>query len=331
MAESRRLTMAEAVREAMTLEMRRDPRVFLVGEDIGKIGGAFGVTGKMIEEFGPERMLNTPISETAITGIGVGSAAAGFRPIVEIMFNDFIGVAMDEIVNQAAKMRYMFGGKVSVPMVIRTACGAGVRGGGQHSQSLEAWVAHIPGLKVVYPSNSYDAKGLLISSIRDDNPVIFMEHKALYSTSSECPEGDYTVPLSQGKYIRQGDDVTIVAWGMMVNRSEKAASELEKSGISVDLIDVRTIIPLDINAILDSVKKTGRLVIVQEAYRTAGFAAEIAAIVSEEIFPDLKGPVIRVTGPDTTVPLSPILEDEYIPDPEKIKNAVIKLTKNKNL
>ncbi len=288
MTGKRNLTMAEAVREAMTLEMRRDPKVFLAGEDIGVIGGAFGVTGKMIEEFGPERMLNTPISETAIAGIGVGAAAAGYRPIVEIMFADFIGIAMDEIANQAAKMRYMFGGKAKVPMVLRAACGAGVSGAGQHSQSLEAWVAHIPGLKVVMPSNSYDAKGLLISAVRDDNPVIFFEHKVIYGMSSECPEGDYTVPLGQANLVRSGSDVTVVAWGMMVHKAKQAASDLEKEGISVDLIDIRTIVPLDIKTILDSVKKTGRLVIVQEAYRTGGFAGEIAALVAEEGFSYLK-------------------------------------------
>ena len=211
--EQRKITMSEAIREAMTQEMRRDPKVFLAGEDIGVLGGAFGVTGKMIEEFGPERMLNTPISETAIAGIGVGAAAAGYRPIVEIMFSDFIGIAMDEIANQAAKMRYMFGGKAKIPMVVRTACGAGVRGAGHHSQTLEAWVAHIPGLKVVYPSNAYDAKGLLISSIRDDNPVIFFEHKVIYNMSCHVPEQEYAIPLGKANIVSEGKDLTIVAWG----------------------------------------------------------------------------------------------------------------------
>ena len=327
MAGERKLTMSEAVREAMTLEMRRDPKVFLAGEDIGIIGGAFGVTGKMIEEFGPERMMNTPISETAIAGIGVGAAAAGYRPIVEIMFSDFIGIAMDEIANQAAKMRYMFGGKAKIPMVVRTACGAGVSGAGQHSQTLEAWVTHIPGLKVVYPSNSYDAKGLLISSIRDDNPVIFFEHKFIYGISSDCPEGEYTIPIGQAKLLREGKDATVIAWGLMVHRASKAAANLEKQGINVDVIDVRSLVPLDTAAIIKSVKKTGRVVIVQEAYRTSGFAGEISAIISEEAFSALKGPIIRVTSPNTTIPLSPILENEFLPSPEKIVAAVLKLVK----
>ncbi len=327
MAGERKLTMSEAVREAMTLEMRRDPKVFLAGEDIGIIGGAFGVTGKMIEEFGPERMMNTPISETAIAGIGVGAAAAGYRPIVEIMFSDFIGIAMDEIANQAAKMRYMFGGKAKIPMVVRTACGAGVSGAGQHSQTLEAWVTHIPGLKVVYPSNSYDAKGLLISSIRDDNPVIFFEHKFIYGISSDCPEGEYTIPIGQAKLLREGKDATVIAWGLMVHRAAKAAANLEKQGINVDVIDIRSLVPLDTAAIIKSVKKTGRAVIVQEAYRTSGFAGEISAIISEEAFSSLKGPIIRVTSPNTTIPLSPILENEFLPSPEKIEAAVLKLVK----
>ena len=327
MAEGRKLTMAEAIREAMTIEMRKDPKVFLAGEDIGIIGGAFGVVGNMIEEFGPERMLNTPISETAIAGIGVGAAAAGYRPIVEIMFVDFMGIAMDEIANQAAKMRYMFGGKAKVPMVVRTACGAGVRGAGQHSQSLEAWVAHIPGLKVVMPSNARDAKGLLLTSIRDDNPVIFLEHKVIYGMSGECPEGEYTIPLGEAKIIREGSDATIVAWGLMVHKADQAAADLEKEGITVDLVDIRSLVPLDKETIINSVKKTGRLVIVQEAYRTGGFAGEISAIVAEEAFQYLKGPVIRITAPDTTIPLSPILEDEFIPGPEKIKAAINTLVK----
>ena len=327
MGGERKITMSEAIREAMSLEMRRDPKVFLAGEDIGVLGGAFGVTGKMIEEFGPERMLMTPISETAIAGIGVGAAVAGYRPIVEIMFGDFMGIAMDEIVNQAAKMRYMFGGKAKVPMVMRTACGAGVRGGGQHSQSLESWVTHIPGLKVVYPSNAHDAKGLLISSIRDDNPVIFFEHKSIYGISSECPEGEYTIPLGHAKLVREGEDATLIVWGLMVHKALKAAETLEKQGIGVDIIDLRSLVPLDAAAILKSVKKTGRVVIVQEACRTSGFAGEISAIITEEAFASLKGPVTRVTAPDTTVPFSPALEDEYIPSPEKIVSAVLKLIK----
>lgn len=274
MKAKRQITMAEAIREAMSQEMRKDPKVFLAGEDIGVLGGAFGVTGTMIEEFGPERILNTPISETAIAGIGVGAAAAGFRPVVEIMFADFIGIALDEIGNQAAKMRYMFGGKAKVPMVVRTAAGAGVRGAGHHSQSLEAWVAHIPGLKVVMPSNAYDAKGLLITSIRDDNPVIFFEHKVIYGMSCEVPEEEYAIPLGKANLVTEGKDVTIVAWGLMVHKALMAAEELKKTGVTADIIDIRSLVPLDSVSIINSVKKTGKLVIVQEAYRTAGFAGE---------------------------------------------------------
>lgn len=323
----RKIKMAEAIGEAMSQEMRIDNTVFLTGEDVGVLGGIFAVSKGMIEEFGPERVINNPISEAAIAGIGVGAAVSGYRPIIEIMFADFLGIVMDEIVNQAAKMRYMFGGKAKVPMVVRAACGAGLRAAGQHSQSLESWFTHVPGLKVVMPSNSYDAKGLLISSIRDNNPVIFLEHKVLYDRASECPEESFTVPLGEAKVLREGKDATVVAWSFMVEKSIKAAEELEKQGISVDLIDPRTLVPLDKEAILNSVKKTGKLVIVQEDYRTSGFAGEISAIVSEEIFPYLKGPIVRVTGPDTTIPFNPILEDEFIPSPAKIIDAVKKLVK----
>lgn len=319
--------MDEAIREAMVQEMRKDKTVFLAGEDIGALGGAFGVTKGIIEEFGPDRVLNTPISETAIAGIGVGSAIAGYRPVIDMMYADFLGIAMDEIANQAAKMRYMFGGKAKVPMVLRAACGAGTRGAGQHSQSLETWVTHIPGLKVVMPSNSYDAKGLLISSIRDNNPVMFFEHKMLYSARSDCPEEDYSIPLGEAKLLMEGLDATIITWSFMTIRSMQAAVELEKQGISVDLIDIRTLVPLDTKKIIDSVKKTGRLVIVQEAYRTSGFASEISAIVAEEAFPYLKGPIVRVTAPNTTIPSSPILEDNFLPGKEKIIDAVNKLVK----
>ncbi len=324
----RQITISEAIREAMSQEMRKDNTVFLIGEDVGVLGGAFGVSKGMIEEFGPGRIITTPISETAIAGVGTGSAAAGYRPIVEIMYMDFFGICLDEIVNQAAKMRYMFGGQAKVPMVVRTACGAGLCGAGQHSQSLEVWVAHIPGLKVVMPSSAYDAKGLMISAIRDNNPVMFLEHKNLYSTKGECPEEEYSVPIGEAKLVREGSDATIVSWSMMALRAAQAAADLEKQGVSVDLIDIRTIVPLDKKAIIESVKKTGRLVIVQEAYRTCGFAAEISAIVSEEAFSYLKGPIVRVTSPDTTIPLSPILENIYLPDRQKIADAVLKLIKS---
>lgn len=323
----RKIKMAAAIGEAMSQEMRIDKTVFLVGEDVGVLGGIFAVSDGMIQEFGAERVINTPISEAVLAGIGTGAAVSGYRPIIEIMFADFMGIVMDEIVNQAAKMRYMFGGKAKVPMVVRAACGAGLRAAGQHSQCLESWFTHIPGLKVVMPSNSYDAKGLLVSSIRDNNPVIFLEHKVLYDRDSDCSEELYTVPLGEANVIKEGTDVTIIAWAFMVEKSIQAATELEKEGISVELIDPRTLVPLDTKKILNSVKKTGRLVIVQEDYRTSGFAGEISAIVAEDIFNYLKGPIVRVTAPDTTIPFSPILEDEYIPSTEKIVSAVKKLVK----
>ncbi len=325
----RELRMVEAITEAMSQEMRKDQTVFLAGEDIGVLGGAFGATKGMIDEFGPDRILNTPISETAIAGIGVGAAVAGYRPIIEIMYADFIGIAMDEIGNQAAKMRYMFGGKAKVPMVLRTACGAGGRNSGHHSQSMESMVTHIPGLKVVMPSNAKDAKGLMISSIRDNNPVIFFEHKMLYNIKGECPEDAYEIPLGEAKLLKEGNDATIVSWGLMILKSMEAAAELEKEGISLDVIDLRSLVPLDKEKIIDSVKKTGRLVIVQEDYRTNGFGAEVSAIVAEEVFSYLKGPIIRVTSPDTTIPFSPILEDEFIPSKEKIIVAVKNLLKER--
>jgi acetoin:2,6-dichlorophenolindophenol oxidoreductase subunit beta len=325
MADQRKLTIAEAIREAMSIEMRSNPKVFIAGEDIGVLGGAFGVTKGMLSEFGCNRVLNTPISETAIAGMGVGAAAAGYRPIIEIMYNDFFGIAMDEIANQAAKMRYMFGGKAKVPMVLRSACGAGVQGAGHHSQSLEAWVTHIPGLKVVMPSSAYDAKGLMTSSIIDDNPVIFLEHKMLYSLKGNCPEGRYKVPLGKANTTREGKDITIIAWSAMAIRALEAAELLDKKSISAEVIDIRTLVPLDEKTILDSVKRTGKVIIVQEAYRTNGFAAEISAILCEQVFSYLKAPIIRVTAPNTTIPLSPLLENEFMPSSEKIAEAAVKL------
>lgn len=318
----RQITFKEAINEALKSEMRKDSNIFIAGEDIGVLGGAFGVTQGLLDEFGTERVKDTPISETAIVGLGVGAALAGLKPCIEIMYVDFFGVCLDEIANQAAKMRYMFGGKSKVPMVVRTACGAGVRGAAHHSQSLEAWVTHVPGLKVVMPSNSYDAKGLMISSIRDDNPVIFLEHKMLYSIKGDCPEGEYSVPLGKAKIANNGKDITIIAWSLMAYKSLIVAKTLKKEGIDAEVIDIRTLVPLDKEAILNSVKKTGRLVIVQEATRTSGFAGEIAAIVAEEGFSYLKKPIVRVTAPDTCIPSSPLLEDEFMPNEAKIIGAI---------
>ena len=315
----RQLSLAEAIGEAIAMEMRKDPKVFCAGEDIGVLGGAFGATKGLLEEFGPERVKNTPISETAIAGLGVGSAAVGLRPVIEIMYMDFFGVCLDEIANQAAKMRYMFGGKAKIPLVIRAACGAGVRGAAHHSQSLETWVTHVPGLKVIMPSNPYDGKGLLISAIRDDNPVIFLEHKALYSIKGECPSEDYMIPIGEANILKQGKDVTLVAWSLMVNKAISAARILEKEGIDAEVIDIRTLVPLDEKAILSSVEKTKRLVIVQEAVKTSGYGGEIAAIVAEK---GLNVSIKRVTAPDTPIPFCPILEDEFMPNETKIINAV---------
>ena len=318
----RKLTMRAAINEALRQEMRRDPNVYVIGEDVGVFGGCFGVTAGLIDEFGPERVVDTPITESAIVGNALGAAATGLRPVAEIMFMDFVGVTMDQIYNQAAKMRYMFGGKAKIPMVIRAACGAGGSAAAQHSQSLEAWFMHVPGLKVVAPSTAYDAKGLLISSIRDDNPVIFVEHKFIYDLEGEVPEDIYTVPLGKADVKRQGSDVTIIATMAMVHRALEAAEELSKEGISVEVIDPRTLQPLDGETIIESVKKTHKVVIVHEAVKFAGPGAEIAAMIAEEAFDYLDAPIKRVAAPFTPVPFSPVLEQEYIPSKEKIIAAV---------
>ncbi|WP_213697541.1 alpha-ketoacid dehydrogenase subunit beta [Acetomicrobium sp.] len=318
----RKLTMRAAINEALRQEMRRDPNVYVIGEDVGVFGGCFGVTAGLIDEFGPERVVDTPITESAIVGNALGAAATGLRPVAEIMFMDFVGVTMDQIYNQAAKMRYMFGGKAKIPMVIRTACGAGGSAAAQHSQSLEAWFMHVPGLKVVAPSTAYDAKGLLISSIRDDNPVIFVEHKFIYDLEGDVPEDTYTVPLGKADVKRQGSDVTIIATMAMVHKALEAAEELSKEGISVEVIDPRTLQPLDGETIIESVKKTHKVIIVHEAVKFAGPGAEIAAMIAEEAFDYLDAPIKRVAAPFTPVPFSPVLEQEYIPSKEKIIAAV---------
>jgi len=318
----RKLTMRAAINEALRQEMRRDPNVYVIGEDVGVFGGCFGVTAGLIDEFGPKRVIDTPITESAIIGNALGAAATGLRPVAEIMFMDFVGVTMDQIYNQAAKMRYMFGGKAKIPMVIRTACGAGGSAAAQHSQSLEAWFMHVPGLKVVAPSTAYDAKGLLISSIRDDNPVIFVEHKFIYDLEGEVPEDIYTIPLGKADVKRQGSDVTVIATMAMVHKALEAAEELSKEGISVEVIDPRTLQPLDGETIIESVKKTHKVVIVHEAVKFAGPGAEIAAMIAEEAFDYLDAPIKRVAAPFTPVPFSPVLEQEYIPSKEKIIAAV---------
>jgi pyruvate dehydrogenase E1 component beta subunit len=318
----RTLTYAGALNEALRLEMRRDPAIYVAGEDIGQYGGIFGVTKGLLEEFGDKRVRDTPITESAIVGLAVGAAAAGLRPVVELMFVDFIGVAMDQLYNQAAKMKYMFGGKAKLPLVVRTEEGAGMGAAAQHSQCLEAWFMHVPGLKVVIPSTPYDAKGLLISAIRDDNPVVFIEHKMLYGIEGDVPEGAYTIPLGQADVKREGKDVTVVATLAMVHKALNAAKELEKEGVSVEVIDPRTLTPLDEQTILNSVKKTHRLVVVTEEVGHAGSSAEIAARVADKAFDYLDAGIKRVTAPFTPVPFSPPLEAAFIPNEAKIIDAV---------
>jgi len=319
----RAITYQEAIREALSQEMRSNEDVYVMGEDIGVYGGAFGVTNGMLEEFGGERVRITPISEAAITGCAVGSAVTGMRPVLEIQFSDFITIAMDQMVNQAAKLRYMFGGKGKVPMVLRTPYGSGLGFAAQHSQSLEAWMTHIPGLKVIQPSTPYDAKGLLKAAIEDDNPVIFYEHKLLYGTKGEVPEGPYTIELGKGDIKRAGSDVTVVATGVMVSRSLEAAEVLEKEGISIEVIDPRTLVPLDEQLIVDSVKKTGRAVVVHEAVKRSGFGAEIVSVIQEsEAFDYLDAPIQRVAGRCNPMPYNPVLERLTVPQVEDIVAAV---------
>ncbi len=325
----RELTYLEAVREAMQQEMRENEDVFILGEDIGLYGGAFGVTRGMLEEFGPERVRNTPISESGIAGAAVGSALTGMRPILELQFSDFITIAMDQMVNQAAKLRYMYGGKGNVPMVLRTPSGSGTGAAAQHSQSLEAWMTHIPGLKVVQPSSPYDVKGLLKAAIDDPNPVIFYEHKLLYGTKGEVPEEQYSIPLGVADVKREGTDVTIVATAIMVNKALEAAKELEKDGISVEVVDPRTLVPLDTETIIKSVSKTGRLVVVHEAVKRGGYGGEIASMVAEsEAFDYLDAPIKRLGGIESPIPYNPELERMAVPQIPDIVQAV-KETLNK--
>lgn len=318
----RELTFAEALREAHRQEMERDPRVFVMGEDVGLIGGIFAVTRGLRETFGDERLRDTPISEATFLGAGVGAAVAGMRPIVEIQIFDFVTIMMDQIVNQAAKFRYMLGGTPTVPMVIRGPQGGGIRLAAQHSQSLEAWFIHVPGLVVIAPSTPYDAKGLLIAAIRDDNPVIFLEHKVLYAQKGPVPEAPYAIPIGRADVKRVGTDVTVVATQVMVQRALAAAEDLAKEGISVEVIDPRTLAPLDEETILGSVAKTGRLVIAHEAVKRGGFGAEVAALVSEKALDCLDAPIIRVGARHVPMPYNDALERATIPTQQDIAAAV---------
>lgn len=317
------VTIRDALREALREEMQREESVFLVGEDIGRYwGGAFGVTKGLAEEFGDERVRDAPISENAIVGVAVGAAITGMRPVAEIMFGDLTALAVDQICNQAAKIRYMFGGQVSVPCVVRTPFGAGVNVASHHSQSLEAWFMHTPGLHVAVPSTPYDAKGLLKTAVRGNDPVFFVEHKLLYPMKGMIPDEDYTVPFGIAEVKREGKDVTIVATLYMVHKALAAAEQLSKEGVSAEVIDPRTLAPLDKTSIVKSVRKTGRLVIVSEDCRTAGVSAEIAAVVAEEALDYLDAPVTRVAEPDTPIPFSPSMEQFVIPNENSIVQAV---------
>jgi pyruvate dehydrogenase E1 component beta subunit len=319
----RKVTYKNALREALREEMLRDTSVFLLGEDIGKDwGGAFKVTDGLAQEFGEERVRDTPISESAIIGTAVGAAITGMRPVAEIMFGDLTALAMDQIANQAAKIRYMFGGQAKCPLVIRTPFGAGVNIASHHSQSLEAWFMHVPGLHVVMPSTPYDAKGLLKSAIRGSNPVFFCEHKLLYSVEGEIPEEEFTVPIGVGDVKCEGTDVTVVATSLMVHKALNTAKQLANDGVSVEVVDPRSLLPLDKERIVSSVKKTGRLVIVTEDCKTAGVSAELAAVVAEEAIDYLDAPIKRVAEPDTPIPFSPSLESYVIPSEKMIIKAI---------
>lgn len=320
---TRELFYMQAINEALNQEMERDPDIFVAGEDVGRHGGAFAVTAGLHAKYGEQRVVDTPISEAGIIGMAVGSAACGLRPVVEIMFMDFMGIAMDQILNQMAKMKYMFGGKATLPIVVRTTCGAGVRVAAQHSQSLEAILCHIPGLKVVMPSSPYDAKGLLMAAIRDDNPVFFIEHKRLYGQRGDVPEEPYLVPLGVAQVKRPGSDVTIVATSAMVLQALQAADALAEQGIEAEVIDPRTLQPLDMGLILDSVRRTHRAVVAHEAVRFGGIGAEIAAQIAEEAFDYLDAPPQRIGAPFTPVPFSPTLEDAWLPKAQDIVDAVL--------
>lgn len=319
------LSMMEAIREAMTKKMREDPTVFIMGEDVGAFGGCFGVTAGMFDEFGAERVRDTPISEGVIIGCAVGAAATGTRPIAELMFIDFATVGADQLVNQAAKMRYMVGGKIKLPMVVRLPLGAGTRAAAQHSQSLEAWLAHIPGLKVVYPSSPNDAYGLMLKAIEDDNPVIFLEHKLLYGIKGDVDENSKPIEFGKADVKREGKDLTVVATGKMVYEALNAAEELAKEGIDVEVIDPRTLFPFDKETLFNSIEKTNKLIIVTEENKRGSFAGEISAIVAEECFDNLDAPIIRVCSVNSPVPFSPVLEDYYVPNSGDIVKAAKKM------
>ncbi|MEB2276399.1 alpha-ketoacid dehydrogenase subunit beta [Bacillus sp. ILBB4] len=340
---TRKLSMSEAINEAMKLAMRKDENVVLLGEDVAggaeidhlqddeAWGGVLGVTKGLVQEFGRERILDTPISEAAYIGAAMGAAATGLRPVAELMFNDFIGCCLDQVLNQGAKFRYMFGGKAEVPVTIRTTHGAGFRAAAQHSQSLYALFTSIPGIKVVVPSNPYDAKGLLLAAIEDNDPVIFFEDKTLYNMKGEVPEGYYTIPLGKADVKREGTDLTIIAIGKQVNTALAAADQLSHKGIDVEVVDPRSLSPFDEETILSSVEKTNRLIVIDEANPRCSIATDIAALVADKGFDMLDAPIKRITAPHTPVPFSPPLEDIYLPTPQKVIEVVSELLGDKSL
>ena len=323
--DERRLSMAEAVREALAQEMRRDDRVFVMGEDVAEAGTPFKVLSGLVQEFGPERVMDTPISEPGFTGIGLGAAMTGMRPVVDIMFGDFLFLALDQIANQAAKVHYMSGGKLKAPIVIRTTLGATRRSAAQHSQSLHALVSHIPGLKVALPATPYDAKGLMKSAIRDDNPVVIFEDKMMYTVKGPVPEDDYTIPFGQADVKRPGDDITLVATSSMVFVALAAADLLAADGISAEVIDPRTTVPLDVETLVSSAMKTGHAIVIDEGYQRYGVTAEIASVISDGAFYQLDAPVKRMGAMDVPIPFSPALEDLTVPTAEKVADMAARL------
>ncbi|OGG45765.1 MAG: pyruvate dehydrogenase [Candidatus Handelsmanbacteria bacterium RIFCSPLOWO2_12_FULL_64_10] len=323
----KKMTFGEAVKEAMAEEMRRDPMVVLIGEDVGPAAGVFKILVGLYDEFGPERVIDTPIAEAGFVGIGVGAALTGMRPIVEIMFGDFIALTMDQVVNQAAKLRYMSGGQAKVPLTIRATMGAGRSSAAQHSQSLHAWTSHIPGLKVAVPSTPADAKGLIKTAIRDDNPVIVYEDKMMYRLEGMVPEGDYTIPFGKADVKREGDDVTLIATSSMVHVALNAAETLAQQGISAEVVDPRTMVPLDREALVASVSKTGRAVIIDEGHRSFGVTAELASVIYEGAFDYLDAPIVRLGAMDVPVPFTKPLEDATIPTEKDVVEAVTGMMK----
>ena len=317
----REVTLGQAIREALAEELRRDPMVFIMGEDVAEAGTPFKVLSGLVEEFGPQRVVDSPISEAGITGLGVGAAMTGMRPIIDIMFGDFIGLAMDQIANQAAKVHYMSGGKLRVPLVIRTTLGATRRTAAQHSQSLHAWVSHIPGLKVALPSTPYDAKGLLKTAIRDENPVVFFEDKMMYQLKGLVPEEEYTIPFGVADVKRAGTDISLIATSSMVQIALAAADQLQQLGISAEVVDPRTTVPLDKETLIASVRKTSRAIVIDEGYERYGVTAELAAVIAEGAFYYLDAPVKRLGAMDVPVPFSPVLEDQTVPTADSVTQA----------